>query len=170
MAEIKQFILYGQTGCLCRVFTYHLKGLITFMTVCTRKSGNPARQLAFPEDSEVLLVEDYTARTNICADFISSGGNKGEIADILPANNAAYHQKDELFTENLLTRYSMDKCHVNSHGRDLLEFCKGAVFTRGQYWPRGIVVSCVRLSVTKFFRTITHHPFKLGSPNLDHRY
>ena len=32
---------------------------------------------------------------------------------------------------------------------------------------------CLRLSVspsvTKFVRTITHHPFKLGSPNLDHR-
>ena len=24
-------------------------------------------------------------------------------------------------------------------------------------------------SVTKFVRAITHHPFKLGSPNLDHR-
>ena len=27
----------------------------------------------------------------------------------------------------------------------------------------------VRPSVTKFVRAITHHPFKLGSPNLDHR-
>ena len=27
----------------------------------------------------------------------------------------------------------------------------------------------VRLSVTKFVRAITHHPFKLGSPNLDQR-
>ena len=27
----------------------------------------------------------------------------------------------------------------------------------------------VRPSVTKFVRVITHHPFKLGSPNLDHR-
>ena len=27
----------------------------------------------------------------------------------------------------------------------------------------------VRPSVTKFFRTITHHPFMLGSTNLDHR-
>ena len=41
--------------------------------------------------------------------------------------------------------------------------------TWGQYWPLGIVVACVRPSVTKFVRTITHHPFKLGSPNLDHR-
>ena len=84
--------------------------------------------LAFPEDSEVLLVGDYNARTNTCADFISSGGNNGELADILSANNAAFHQIDELYTENLLTRYSMDKCHVNLHGRDLLEFCKGAGF------------------------------------------
>ena len=76
--------------------------------------------LAFPQDSEVLLVGDYNARTNTCADFISSGGNIGELADILPANNAAFHQWDEVYTENLLTRYSLDKCHVNSHGRDLL--------------------------------------------------
>ena len=45
--------------------------------------------------------------------------------------------------------------------------------TRGQYWPTGIVVACVRLSVspsvTKFVCAITQHPFKLGSPNLDHR-
>ena len=27
----------------------------------------------------------------------------------------------------------------------------------------------VRPSVHKFVRAITHHPFKLGSPNLDHR-
>ena len=48
------------------------------------------------------------------------------------------------------------------------------IFTRGQYWPSGIVVACVcpsvRPSVTKFVRAITHHPSKLGSPNLDHRW
>ena len=47
------------------------------------------------------------------------------------------------------------------------------LFTRGQYWPSGIVVACVcpsvRPSVHNFVRAITHHPFKLGSPNLDHR-
>ena len=50
---------------------------------------------------------------------------------------------------------------------------KDSFFTHGQYWPPGIVVACVHpsvcLSVTKFVRAITHHPFKLGSPNLDHR-
>ena len=47
-----------------------------------------------------------------------------------------------------------------------------AFFTRGQYWPSGIVAcvcQSVRPSVTKFVRAITYHPFKLGSPNLDHR-
>ena len=34
---------------------------------------------------------------------------------------------------------------------------------------RSSVSPSVRPSVTKFFRAITHHPFKLGSPNLDHR-
>ena len=55
------------------------------------------------------------------------------------------------------------------------------VFTRGLFWPSGIVVACVcpfvrpavslsvHSSVTKFVRAITHYPFKLESPNLDHR-
>ena len=56
------------------------------------------------------------------------------------------------------------------------------IFTRGQFWPSGIVVACVCLSVCPSVRlsvcvcgkhllvcTITHHPFKLGSLNLDHR-
>ena len=51
-------------------------------------------------------------------------------------------------------------------------------FTRGQFWPSGIVVACVCLCVRPsvrvcgnhlLVRAITHHPFKLGSPNLDHR-
>ena len=41
------------------------------------------------------------------------------------------------------------------------------------FWPPGIVVAPVHPSVcpsvTKFVRAITHHPFKLGSPNLDQR-
>ena len=48
------------------------------------------------------------------------------------------------------------------------------VFTRGQCWPSGIVVACVCmymcLSVNhELVRAIIHQPFKLGSPNLDHR-
>ena len=47
------------------------------------------------------------------------------------------------------------------------------IFTRGQFWPPGIVVACVCPLicpfVTRFVRKITHHPFKLGSQNLDHR-
>ena len=57
-----------------------------------------------------------------------------------------------------------------------IDTCKcifSSLITRGQYWPSGIVVACVcpsvRPSVHKFVRAITHHPFKLGSPNLDHR-
>ena len=46
----------------------------------------------------------------------------------------------------------------------------GTILTRCQFWPPG-VVACVRPpvrpSVTKFVRAITHHPFKLGSSNLD---
>ena len=49
----------------------------------------------------------------------------------------------------------------------------GQIFTRGQFWPSGIVVACVcpsvRPSTTKFVRAITHQLSKLGSPNLDQR-
>ena len=43
------------------------------------------------------------------------------------------------------------------------------VFTWGQFWPPGIAVvsvhQSVRPSVTKYVGMITHHPFKLGSPD-----
>ena len=51
-------------------------------------------------------------------------------------------------------------------------------FTRGQFWPSGIVVACVCVSVCScvrvcinhgLVRTITHHSFKLESPNLEQR-
>ena len=51
-----------------------------------------------------------------------------------------------------------------------------ALFTRGQFWPSGIVVACVCLCVRVcvcinhlLVRAITGDPFKLGSPNLDQR-
>ena len=50
------------------------------------------------------------------------------------------------------------------------------LFTRGQFWPSGIVVACVcvclwiRLYVNhELVRAITCDPFKLESPNLDQR-
>ena len=50
------------------------------------------------------------------------------------------------------------------------------IFTRGKFWPSGIVVACVCLCVCpcvcvnpSLVRAITHDPFQLGSPNLDHR-
>ena len=46
-------------------------------------------------------------------------------------------------------------------------------FTGGQFWPSGIVVVCVcvclHVCVGLCLRAITRDPFKLGSPNLDHR-
>ena len=48
--------------------------------------------------------------------------------------------------------------------------------TRGKFRPLGIVVACVCVCVCvrpcvnhELVRAIIHHPFKLGSPNLDHR-
>ena len=47
------------------------------------------------------------------------------------------------------------------------------IFTQGQFWPSGIVVApvCVSMcpSVTKFVRAMSHELFKLGSPNLIQR-
>ena len=48
------------------------------------------------------------------------------------------------------------------------------IFTRGHFWPSGIVVACVCVSVSLcvnrlLVRAITRDPFKLGSPNLKHR-
>ena len=48
------------------------------------------------------------------------------------------------------------------------------IFTRGLFWPSGIVVACVCVSVSLcvnhlLVRAITQDPFKLGSPNLKHR-
>ena len=48
------------------------------------------------------------------------------------------------------------------------------LFTRGQFWPSGIVVACVCVCVClsvnhQLVRAITDQPFKLESPNLDQR-
>ena len=58
----------------------------------------------------------------------------------------------------------------------------GHIFTRGQFWPSGIVIACVCVCVCPcvcvcvslcvnhlLVRAITRDPFKLGSPNLDQR-
>ena len=56
--------------------------------------------------------------------------------------------------------------------------CLSHLFTRGQFWPSGIVVACVCVCVCvcvclsvnhQLLRAVTHQPFKLGSPNLDQR-
>ena len=65
-------------------------------------------------------------------------------------------------------------CRTSRHK---LAHCEGlATFGNSQFWPSGIVVACVCLCVCPYVcvnpllvRAITHHPFKLGSPNLDHR-
>ena len=48
------------------------------------------------------------------------------------------------------------------------------LFTRGQFWPPGIVVACVCVCVCvsvnhELVRATIHQPFKLGSPNLVQR-
>ena len=64
----------------------------------------------------------------------------------------------------------------------LVESIEFVFFICGTFWPPGIVVASVRLSVClpvcvsvrvcgnhEFVRTTTRHPFKLGSPNFDQR-
>ena len=53
---------------------------------------------------------------------------------------------------------------------------ENAIFTRGQFWPSGIVAACVCVCLCvcvsvnhELARAIIHQPFKLGLPNLDQR-
>ena len=54
-----------------------------------------------------------------------------------------------------------------------------SIFTRGQFWPSGIVIACVCVSVRVsvcvcinhlLVHMITHQPFMLESPNFDERH
>ena len=74
--------------------------------------------------------------------------------------------------EMALRRISLDPQVHKSLGTNV--WCASFVFTRGQFWPSGIVVACVCVCVClsvnhQLVRAITHQPFKLESPNLDQR-
>ena len=66
------------------------------------------------------------------------------------------------------------------HFRKCTHAFVNTIFTRGQFWPSGIVVACVCLCVCmcvcvcvsvnhELVWAIIHQPFKLGLPNLDQR-
>ena len=60
------------------------------------------------------------------------------------------------------------------HASGLCVINNNDIFTRGQFWPSGIVVACVCVCLSVcvnqlLVRAITRDPFKLGSPNLDRR-
>ena len=70
--------------------------------------------------------------------------------------------------------FSCDQAALWMVFSDRLSVRLSHIFTPGQFWPSGIVVACVCLCVRPsgnhlLVRTITQHPFKLGSPNLHHR-
>ena len=45
-----------------------------------------------------------------------------------------------------------------------------SIFTRGNFWPSGILIGCICVSVNhKLVCTITHHKFELESSNLDQK-
>ena len=86
-----------------------------------------------------------------------------------------YNSDLELTTDTTeLTYLHLDKMAAISHTIFPM------LFTWGQFWPSGIVIApvCVSVSVCVYVcvcinhllvRTITHQPFKLKSPNLKHR-
>ena len=85
--------------------------------------------------------------------------------------NVIWHYKGPFYLRGL-------SCHMPSQvaSKSLFhsQISMVALFTRGQFWPSGIVIACVCGSVCvcinhELVRTITHRPFKLGSPNLDQR-
>ena len=66
-------------------------------------------------------------------------------------------------------RWSVDPPHKGPISLKMLPFLPEASFGLRVLSLPASVRPSVRPSVTKFVRAITHHPFKLGSPNLDHR-
>ena len=65
---------------------------------------------------------------------------------------------------------------VDKNCRYLVTFLRkhANFFTRGQFWPSGIVVACVCVCVClsvnhQLVRAVTHQRFKLEPPNLDQR-
>ena len=67
----------------------------------------------------------------------------------------------------------LKNCHCwRFHGSGVVAALQiiGLIFTRGQFWPPGIVVVCVCVCINHLLvPTITRHLFKLGSPNLVQR-
>ena len=80
------------------------------------------------------------------------------------------YQFEFLHTEH---RVDLEWNLINSAAQLIARFC--LFVARGQFWPSGIVIACVCVSVCPcinhgLVRAITHHSFKLASPNLEHMY
>ena len=78
----------------------------------------------------------------------------------------------------LLWPQSVNTLGLRQNSRHFADNVFRCIFTRGQFWPSGIVVACVcvcvcvsvRMCVNHLLvRAITRDLFKLGSPNLDQR-
>ena len=86
--------------------------------------------------------------------------------------NRWYREKQRRKNESIQTEiYNI--IHQNYQSR-CTNWRQVAIFTRGQFWPSGIVVACVFVSVSLcvnhlLVRAITQDPCKLLSPNLDQR-
>ena len=83
-----------------------------------------------------------------------------------PAVNSM-NWRTKIMTGNVGLNYYVVDCLICMY----IYWC---IFTRGQFWPPGIVVACVCVCVSLcvnhlLVRAITRDPFKLGSTNLDHR-
>ena len=99
-------------------------------------------------------------------------------------DHAQYDACQVSFVELLglhIVNWVMSTVWSDSRKRDVTlsyNYLEFSIFTRGQFWPSGIVVACVRvcvcLSVRVYVnhllvRTIIRDPFKRGSPNLVQR-
>ena len=139
---------------------------IKYMRMCLRLNEFPELSLFNIWDC-VYFVSEYEV-TKLCIINHCLGlGHKTMVHPTLCNVYISFHFAE--FVNDLAICY-------NTLAMKKTLFTSSVLFTRGQFWPSGIVVACVCLCVCpcvcvnpQLVRVITHHPFKLGSPNLDHR-
>ena len=79
-----------------------------------------------PSDAESLMFLDANAHTSEALDFVLEiEGSDSGLDRLIPDEICEERLKImELYNEGRLTRHSLDKRPLNSHGRDLLDLCK----------------------------------------------
>ena len=115
----------------------------------------------FPLNAKILLCWDYNARTGTESDVITNevhGTDKG-LSELIPDIFVeAEHMND------IPSRYSMDKSHINRHGSQLIELCKsvGIVIFYGRIGTDKGVGEYTRVDATD----CSVADYMIGSPSL----